>query len=185
MEFIACMSCWGSWLKNSFLSLLGLKQSSRGSFHLGAKTFTFPLPRTWLSSILLYSSILSINWCISCMSFIMRDFLRSKFIGSPTLKVRTGTSSKSPLISLKNSQYLSEYVFKDSPFLIAIESKESKGLGILLHVTNLTPNTLVNSSYDLIDPSSNPSNYLMAMSSRVDGKTLYIRALFLEWMVIL
>ena len=120
---------------------------------------------------LLYSSILSINWCISYADFIVRDFLRSEFMGSPTLKVQTATSLKSPSISLKSSQYLSEYVFKDFPSLVATESKESKGLGTLLHVTNLAPNIFVNSSYDLIDPSSSPLNHLMAVGPRLDGKT--------------
>ena len=49
----------------TLLGLLGLKWSGWGSFHLVVKTIYFPLHWTWSSSTLLYSSILSINWCIS------------------------------------------------------------------------------------------------------------------------
>ena len=66
-----------------------------------------------------------------------------------------------------------------------MDNKESKGLGTLLHVTNLTLNALVSSSKDLIEPSSNPSNYLMATVLSLEGKTLHIRALFLGWIAIL
>ena len=51
----------------------------------------------------------------------------------------------------------------------------SEFMWTLLQVTNLVPNALVNSSYDLIDPSFNPSNHLMAMGLRLDGKTLHMR----------
>ena len=116
---------------------------------------------------------------------MVRDFLKSEYIGSPILKVRIATSSKSPTILLKSSQYLSKYVFRDSPSLIAIESRQSKGLGTLLHVTSQALKALVNSSYDLMDPSFNLSNHLMAMGSRLERKTLHMKASFLERMAIL
>ena len=59
------------------------------------------------------------------------------------------------------------------------------GLGALLQVTNLAPNVLVNSSYNLIDPSSNPSNHLMVVGPKLEGNTLHIKASFLEFIVIL
>ena len=57
--------------------------------------------------------------------------------------MRVTTSLKFPSISLKKSQNLSKYILKDSPSLMAMESKESRGLGALLHVTNLALNTFV------------------------------------------
>ena len=48
---------------------------------------------------------------------------------------------------------------------------------------NLASNALVSSSKECIDPSSRLSNHLMATELRLEGKTLHIRALFLEWMV--
>ena len=53
-------------------------------------------------------------------------------------------------------------------------------MGTLLQVTNLVPNALVNSSHDLMDPSFNPSNHLIAVGPRLDGKTLHMRASVLE-----
>ena len=48
---------------------------------------------------------------------------------------------------------------------------------------NLASNAPVSSSIECIDPSSRLSNHLMATEPRLEGKTLHIRALFLEWMV--
>lgn len=115
----------------------------------------------------------------------MRDFLKLEFIGIPTLKVLAATFPKPPSISLKSSQYLSEYVHKDSPFLMAMERKESRGLGTLLHATNLALNAFVSLLYDLMDPSLSPLNHLMAVGPSFEGKTLHVMALFLEWMAIL
>ena len=56
-------------------------------------------------------------------------------LGRPTLKMLMTTSSKSPSISLYISQYLSEYVFRVSPFHMDRDSSESKGPSTLLHVT--------------------------------------------------
>ena len=53
-------------------------------------------------------------------------------------------------------------------------------MGTLLQVTNLVPNALVNSSYNLMDPPFNPSNHLIAVGSRLDGKTLHMRVSVLE-----
>ena len=41
---------------------------------------------------------------------------------------------------LKISQYLSEYAFTDSPSLIDMDNKESKGWETLLHVINQEQN---------------------------------------------
>ena len=50
-------------------------------------------------------------------------------------------------------------------------------------IVNLASNAPVSSSIECIDPSSRLSNHLMATEPRLEGKTLHIRALFLEWMV--
>ena len=68
---------------------------------------------------------------------------------------------------------------------MAIDSKESKGQGILLQVTNQAPKALVSSWKELIDPSSNPSNHLIATGLKLDGNTLHIKASFFEWTTIL
>lgn len=68
---------------------------------------------------------------------------------------------------------------------MAIESKEFKVLGTLLCVTNLALNALVNSSYNLIDPSFSLLNHLMVVRLRLDRKTLCMKDLFIEWMAIL
>ena len=66
-----------------------------------------------------------------------------------------------------------------------IESKESRCLRTQLHVINLAPNAFVSSSKDPIDPSSRPSNHLIATRPRLEGKTLHINDLFLKWTAIL
>ena len=90
----------------------------------------------WSSSILLYLSTLSISYCKLVTSLPVKDFLRPCSEGSPTLKVLIATSSKSLSISLNISQYLSAYDFIDSPSLIVIDNRESRGWGTLLHVIN-------------------------------------------------
>ena len=49
---------------------------------------------------------------------------------------------------------------------------------------NLAPNALVKYSEDPIDPSSKASNQHIATGSRLEGKTLHIRASLLEWTAI-
>ena len=51
---------------------------------------------------------------------------------------------------------------------MAIDSKESKGRETLLQVMNRAPKTLVSSRKELIDHSSNPSNYLIATGPKLD-----------------
>ena len=68
--------------------------------------------------------------------------------------------------------------------VIVIDSKESKGWGTLLYVTDWALKALVSSRKELIEPSSNPSNHLIATGPKLDVNTLHIRALFLEWTAI-
>ena len=103
----------------------------------------FSFPYCWSSFILLYLSTLSINYRKLVTGLPIRDFLKPRSDGRPTLKVLRATSkvlivtsSKSPSISLNIFQYLSAYTFTDSPSLIVIDSRESKGWGTLLHVIN-------------------------------------------------
>ena len=65
------------------------------------------------------------RWLV--IGLLVRDFLKPCSDGRPTLKVLMATSSKSPSISLNISQYLSEYAFMDSPSLIDMDNKKSKG----------------------------------------------------------
>ena len=88
-------------LKNSLFDWLGPKWFGRGSLRSSVKAFAFPLLWAWSSSAHLCSSMWTINWYMSWASFSVKDFLRFEFMESPTLKVRTATSSKSSSISLK------------------------------------------------------------------------------------
>ena len=85
------------------------------------------------------------------------------------------TSSKSPSISLNISQYLSEYAFMDSPSLIDMDNKESKGWGTLLHVMNWEQNDWVSFLRELIELDLSPSNYLIGIGPKLDGNTLHIK----------
>ena len=125
------------------------------------------------------------NWRTLLAGFLVKDFLKPCSTGRPTLKVLTATSLKSPSISLNISQYLSKYVFKVSPSCMVIDSKESKGRGILLHVIKRDPNVRVSSLKESIELAPWPSNHLTATGPRLDRNTLHIKALFLEWTVIL
>ena len=118
-------------------------------------------------------------------SFLVNDFLKSCSAGRPTLKVLTATSSKSLSISLNISQYLSEYVFRVSPSHMNMDNRESKGRGTLLHVIKRDPNTRVSSLKKSMEPVPRPSNHLIATGPKLDGSTLYIKALFLECTAIL
>ena len=100
----------------------------------------------WSSSYLLYSSTLSISLCISVIGIKVSKVLNSESIASPTLKVLAATPPLFPPILLYNSQYQSEYALRVSPSFMDIEINESKGFGILLHVTNLALNARVSSS---------------------------------------
>ena len=94
-------------------------------------------------------------------------------------------SSKFLLISLNIFQYLSEYIFRVSPYRMVMDNKESKGQGTLLQVTKQDPNAQVNSLNELIEPAPRPSNHLIATGPKLDGNTLHIKASFLEWTAIL
>ena len=110
------------------------------------------------------------------MGFLVKDFLKSCSAGKPTLKVFITTSSKFPSIWLNISQYLLEYVFRVSPSHMVMDSRESKGRGTQLQVTKQAPNALVSSLKELIKPSFNPSNHLIATGPRLDKNTLHIVA---------
>ena len=113
-------------------------------------------------------------------SFPIKDFLKLCSVGRPTLKVLMASSLKSPSISLNISQYLSEYVFRVSPFRMVKDSKKSKGRGTLLQVTNQAPKALVSSLKELIEPSFRLSNHLIATGPKLDGNTLHIKTSFRE-----
>ena len=147
-------------------------------------TLALPFPCCWSSPTYLYSSIWSMSWHTLLAGFLVKDFLKSCLAGKPTLKVLIVTSSKFPSISLKISQYLSEYVFRVSPSRMAIDSKESKGRGTLLQVTKWAPKALVSSWKELIDPSPNPPNHLIVTGPKFYRNTLHIKVSFFEWTTI-
>ena len=91
------------------------------------------------------------------------------------------TSSKSPLISLNISQYLSEYAFTNFPSLIDMDNKEFKGWGTLLHVINQEQNDWVSFLKELTELVLSPSNHLIAIGPKLDRNTLHIKASFWEW----
>ena len=101
------------------------------------------------------------------------------------MKVLMAISSKSPFVSLNIFQYLSEYVFKVSPFRIDMDNRESKGQRTLLHVMKRDPNAHVSFLNKPIEPAPRPSNHLIATGSKLDGNTLHIKVSFLEWTAIL
>ena len=103
----------------------------------------------------------------------------------PTLKVLMATSSKSPSISLYISQYLFEYIFRVSPSHMVRDNSESKGQGTLLHVIKREPKAQVSFLKEFMEFAFRPSNYLIAISPKLDGKTLHIKVSSLEWTAIL
>ena len=66
-----------------------------------------------------------------------------------------------------------------------MDSKESKGRGILLRVIKRDLNARVISLKESIEPALRPSNHLIATGPKLDGNTLHIKALFLECIAIL
>ena len=117
-------------------------------------------------------------------SLPVRDFLKSCSGGRPTLKVLIATSSKSPSISLNISQYLLAYAFTDSPSLIVIDSRESKGWGTLLHVMNREHNDWVSFLKELMEFVLSPSNHLIGICPKLDGNTLHNKVSSWEWTAI-
>ena len=148
-------------------------------------TLAFPFPYCRSSSIRLYSLIQSINWCTLLTDFLAKDFLKSCLAGRPTLNVLIATSSKSLLISLNISQYLSEYVSKVSHSRMDIDNRESKGQETLLHMIKRDPNTRVSSLKESMEPTPRPLNHLIATGPKLEGNTLHIKASFLECTAIL
>ena len=126
----------------------------------------------------------SISWRRLVTGLPVRDFLKSCSDGRPTLKVLTATSSKSPSILLNISQYLSKYAFTDFPSLIDIDNKESRGWGTLLHVMNREQNDWVSFLKELIELVLSPSNHLIGIDPKLDGKTLHNKASSWEWIAI-
>ena len=114
----------------------------------------------------------------------IRDFLKPRSDGRPTLKVLIATSSKLPSISLNISQYLSAYAFTDSPSLIVIDSRESKGWRALLHVINREQNDWVSFLKERMEFVLNPSNYLIGIGPKLEGNTLHSKASSWEWTTI-
>ena len=138
-------------------------------------TLAFPFPYYWSSSIRLYSLIQSINWCTLLTDFLAKDFLKSCLVGRPTLNVLIATSSKSLLISLNISQYLSEYVSKVSHSRMDIDNRESKGQETLLHMIKRDPNTRVSSLKESMEPTPRPSNHLIAKALNWRGTPYTLR----------
>ena len=64
----------------------------------------------------------------------------------------------------------------DSPSLINMDNKESKGWGTLLHVINREQNAWVSFLKELIEFVLSPSNHLIAIGPKLDRNTLYIKA---------
>ena len=65
------------------------------------------------------------------------------------------------------------------------DSKESKGRGTLLHLIKQEPNARESSLKEFMEFSHRPSNHLIVTGSRLDGNTLHIEVLSLEWIAIL
>ena len=183
------LTIWGAvgpdCLAKSLQGLLLLYLSDLKSLLSWWITLAFPFPCYWSSSTRLYSSMRPISQRILLTGFLVKDFLKSCSAGKPTLKVFIATSSKSSLISLNISQYLSKYVFRVSHSLIDMDNRESNGRGTLLHVIKWDPNAWVSSLKESMEPAPRPSNYLIATGPRLDGNTSHIEASFLECMAIL
>ena len=65
------------------------------------------------------------------------------------------------------------------------DSSESRDRGTLLHVIKRKPNAQVSSLKEFMEFDFRPSNHLIAIGPKLDGKTLHIKASSLEWTVIL
>ena len=118
------------------------------------------------------------------MGLLVKDFLKPCSDGRLTLKVLIATSSKSASISLNISQYLLAYAFIDSPSLIDMDNRESKGWGTLLHVMNQEQNDWVSFLKELMEFVLSPSNHLIGIGPKLDGNTLHNKASSWEWTAI-
>ena len=72
----------------------------------------------------------------------------------------------------------------DSPSLIDIDNKESKGWGTLLHVMNREQNDWMSFLKEMIELVLSPSNHLISIGPKLDGNTLHIKASSWEWTAI-
>ena len=120
------------------------------------------------------------SWHRLVTGFPVRDFLKPYSVGKPLLKVLMAMSSKLTSISLYISQYLSKYVFRGSPSRMDKDNRESKGLGILVHVIKRESNARVSSLKEFIESVLRSSNHLIAIGSKLDGNTLHIKVSSLE-----
>ena len=80
---------------------------------------------------------------------------------------------------------MSEYVFRVSPSRMNKDNREFKGQGTILQVIKREPNAWMSSLKESIEPTLKPSNHLIATGPKLEGNTLHIKALSLEWIVIL
>ena len=96
------------------------------------------------------------------------------------LESSNGNLIKIAMISLNISQYLSAYAFTDSPSLIDMDSKESRGWGTLLHVINRKQNDWVSFLKELMEFIL----HLIGISPKLDGNTLHNRVSSWEWTTI-
>ena len=65
------------------------------------------------------------------------------------------------------------------------DRRESRGRGTLLLVMKREPKACVNYLKEFMEFGLRPSNHLIAMGPKLDGNTLHINALSLEWTTIL
>ena len=65
------------------------------------------------------------------------------------------------------------------------DRRESKGRGTLLLVMKREPKAWVSCLKEFMEFGLRPSNHLIAISPRMDGNTLHIKASSLEWTAIL
>ena len=72
----------------------------------------------------------------------------------------------------------------DSPSLIDMDNKKSRGWGTLLHVMNREQNDWVSFLKKLIEFVLSPSNHLISIGPKLDGNTLHIKASSWEWTTI-
>ena len=72
----------------------------------------------------------------------------------------------------------------DSPSLIDMDNKKSRGWGTLLHVMNREQNDWVSFLKELIEFVLSPSNHLINISPKLDGNTLHSKASSWEWIAI-
>ena len=113
-----------------------------------------------------------------------QGFSQTMFGWEADLEIYNSDFIKITIISLNISQYLSAYAFTDSPSLIVIDSRESKGWGTLLHVMNWEQNDWVSFLKELMEFVLSPSNHLIGIGPKLKGNTLHNKASSWEWTAI-